>query len=93
MNGLEEIKNPISCTFNKATGVKKYEYTEAQVNAIEKELKDKEKKDKALEIFKEKLVDIDLFFYCANRSMYNNRVNIGKQLTYEEYDLLKEVLL
>lgn len=38
MNGLEEIKNPISCTFNKTTGVKKYEYTEAQVNAIEKEL-------------------------------------------------------
>ena len=51
------------------------------------------KKDKAFDIIKEKLVDIDLFSYCANKSMYNNRVNVGKQLTDEEYDLLKEVLL
>lgn len=50
------------------------------------------KKAKALEIIKEKRVSVDLFFYCANRAMYNNRVNTERQLTQEEYDLLKEVL-
>lgn len=55
MNGLEEIRNPVSCTFNKTTGVKKYEYTETQVNAIEKELRDQRKK---LTIISEILVDI-----------------------------------
>lgn len=53
MNGLEEIKNPISCTFNKTTGVKKYEYTETQVNAIEKELEEKVKQDIIINAIKE----------------------------------------
>lgn len=53
MNGLEEIRNPVSCTFNKTTGVKKYEYTETQVNAIEKELEEKAEQDVIINVIKE----------------------------------------
>lgn len=93
MNGLEEIKNPISCTFNKTTGVKKYEYTETQVNAIEKELKDKEKKDKALEIIKDKRVQVGDLLYSSCLEAYNGGRDKVYRLFQEEYDLLREVLL
>ena len=56
-----------------------------------------EKSLKALEIIKEKKVDIDLLFYCFtfpnnNYKTYNEN-NERKWLKREEYDLLKEVLL
>lgn len=57
-----------------------------------------EKELKALEIIiKEKRVDIDLLLMADNVKEYNKYchkyINIETQLTKEEYDLLKEVLL
>lgn len=65
-------------------------------NIIEKELE-------ALEIIKEKRVDVDLLMDCSPYDgyrhttgliEYNNSTTITqKELTQEEYDILKEVLL
>ena len=64
---------------------------EKHFNTIEKELK-------ALEIIKEKKVNIFTFYECCswhNPSNYNDSIGcpINYELTQEEYDLLKEVLL
>lgn len=49
---------------------------------------------KALEIVKEKRVDVQVLHYSIDRFEYNKRLVYGeKSLTEEEYDLLKEVLL
>jgi len=60
----------------------------------------REKKLKALEIIKEKRVDITTLFDCLNAEEYNRWVPVRShysypplELTQEEYDLLKEVLL
>lgn len=48
----------------------------------------------ALEIIKEKGLDIREFRYAFSLYEYNICKNIGcKELTQEEYDILKEVLL
>lgn len=48
---------------------------------------------KALEIIKTKEIDIRLFNDCPSLDEYNNWASDESQLTKEEYDLLKEVLL
>lgn len=63
---------------------------------VEKELKDGEKNKKALEIIKEKVLDIQTLIRTNNAVEYNSYVVKGygeKDLTQEEYELLKEVLL
>ena len=56
-----------------------------ETNIIEKELK-------ALEIIKEKRVDIGWLIRSKNCSKYNLGVGESQALKKEEYDLLKEVL-
>lgn len=48
---------------------------------------------KALEIIKEKDVDVGWFIISENHSIYNLVIDKGKTLKKKEYDLLKEVLL
>lgn len=52
-----------------------------------------QKKLKALEIIKEKEVNVYLLNCCNNLYEYNNWASDEEQLTKEEYELLKEVLL
>ena len=53
-----------------------------------------EKSLKALEIIKEKGVNVGLLSRCANAERYNKGMCYeSRYLTQEEYDLLKEVLL
>ena len=49
---------------------------------------------KALEIIKEKRVDVALLFYVSNADMYNKAKQFYNhhKLTQEEFELLKEVL-
>ena len=51
------------------------------------------KVNKALEIIKEKIVDYWLLTLCNSREEYNSDEPLYRQLTQEEYDLLKEILL
>ena len=49
---------------------------------------------KALEIIKEKEVNVGLLSRCANAERYNRGMCYeSRYLTQEEYDILKEVLL
>ena len=52
-----------------------------------------QKKIKALEIIKEKEVDVFIFLHSGDLETYNDIVEDNRKLTQEEYDLLKEVLL
>ena len=52
-----------------------------------------EKQLKALEIIKEKSVDVPLLVNCSILEFYNLFARSKKELTQEEYVLLKEVLL
>lgn len=53
-----------------------------------------EKKLKALEIIKEKRVNVGLLLRCATVERYNKGICYEpRHLTKEEYNLLKEVLL
>ena len=55
---------------------------------------DLERKLKALEIIKEKRVNVDLFYYSKNLEDYNRNITTNNRLlTQTEFDLLKEVLL
>lgn len=83
--GLEEIRNPISCTLESG-GARKYEYRAEQVLAIEKELQ-------AFEILKSKQVDIELFMDCDKWEEYVLRCENHADMSKPVYDLLKEVLL
>lgn len=87
IKGLEEIRNPVGCEFSVLR--KKYVYSEEQVNIIEKELK-------ALDIIKEKQIDVLYLVTSNNLTQYNKHVSFVHNewcLTQEEYDSLKEVLL
>ena len=55
------------------------------LNIIEKELK-------ALEIIKEKEVNVFIFLHSGDLETYNDMVEDNRKLTQEEFDLLKEVL-
>lgn len=70
-------------------------FFEELLDIIEKDLK-------ALEIIKEKRINVRAFLKCCHRedglTIYNNQCDDrqekeSKELTQEEYDLLKEVLL
>lgn len=63
-------------------------YILENINAIEKELK-------ALEIIKDKFVNVTIFMGCDSLEEYNKHpLTMRKgRLTQEEYELLKEVLL
>lgn len=52
-----------------------------------------EKSLKALEIIKEKEVNVFIFLHSGCLESYNDMVEVNRKLTEEEYDLLKEVLL
>lgn len=56
-------------------------------------LKKAENKLKALEIIKEKEVNVFIFLHSGDLETYNDIVEDNRKLTQEEYDLLKEVLL
>ena len=51
-----------------------------------------EKAIKALEIIKEKEVNIHIFRHCSDLATYNDMTEENQKLTQQEYDLLKEVL-
>lgn len=61
-------------------------FEEGDFDIVDKELK-------ALEIIKEKQINIDLFNDTPNIDEYNYWCSDRAILTKEEYDLLKEVLL
>ena len=102
--GLEELRNPYCASYNK-DGEVKYYYTKEQYKTIEKELKERKQllkenlvlsiKEKALEIIKEKKVNVGDFVRCKSVEDYNEYCCYGKEetLTQKEYDLLIEVLL
>lgn len=48
---------------------------------------------KALEIIKEKEVDVFIFLHSGDLQTYNDIVEDNRKLTQEEYGLLKEVVL
>lgn len=52
-----------------------------------------QKKIKALEIIKEKEVDVFIFLHSGDLETYNDIVEDNRKLTQEEYYLLKEILL
>lgn len=57
------------------------------------QIKQSQKKLKALEIIKEKNVSIVWLKWCPDRAEYNDLASKEEQLTQDEYNLLKEVLL
>lgn len=52
-----------------------------------------EKSLKALEIIKEKQVNVFIFLHSGDLETYNDMVEVNRKLTQKEYDLLKEGLL
>lgn len=74
------------------TALKEYEGAKSHIEALHKERIDNELKLKALEIIVKKNVNINYLQTCRFED-YNNLVEIEEQLTQEEYDLLKKVLL
>lgn len=73
-----------------------------EIATVEKEVTDAEKNKKALEIIKEKRVDVCYFMNCRTLEEYNDDVLASyaydqvdaeqRMLTQEEYNLLKEIL-
>ncbi len=47
----------------------------------------------ALDIIKEKQVNVFIFLHSGDLETYNDMVEYNRKLTQKEYDLLKEVLL
>ena len=62
-----------------------WEKLKDSLDIIEKELK-------ALEIIKEKEVNIFIFLHSGDLETYNDMVEDNRMLIQEEYELLKEVL-
>ena len=85
LEALEELKQDLTpMHFSRIEKLDRY-------NVIEKELK-------ALEIIKEKKVNVDYLDECIRTevyplSTYNDMVEDNRKLSQEEYDLLKKVLL
>ena len=65
---------------------------EDDYNTIKQALETKSKKELAFDVIKEKDVDIQRLVKCINLTAYNNGLPKKRQLTREEFDLLKEVL-
>ena len=84
-----------------ATALKDYEMEhtlrirlENAIYELLREKQENEKKLKALEIIKEKGVNVGLLSRCSNAERYNKGMCYEpRYLTQEEYGLLKEVLL
>ena len=77
-------------------GLKALEILESLVaiyGKFEFDFTDIEKELKALEIIKEKEVNIYKIRICDSLDEYNKLKSTGRELTQEEYELLKEVLL
>ena len=77
------------------TALKEYEGAKNHIEALNKERIENSIKLKALEIIKEKRVDVDYLIESVSLEEYNKHIQYcyGSLLTQEEYDLLKEVLL
>ena len=88
LKALETIKEITSSReqgFN--TKLKNDVYYQKELNIIEKSLK-------ALEIIKEKMVDIHALKYACDLESYNiHKWSDCKKLTQDEYKLIKEILL
>ena len=95
LKNYEELTNKPIILYGRTHG-----YTQALIDTIRKNYKEvkitnleDEKKLKALEIIKNKNVSICWLKACKDRAEYNDLVDKEEQLTKEEYDVLKEVLL
>lgn len=78
------------------TALKDYENLQLKHRSMQDAVLDDFKKLKALEIIKEKSVDVfqlQIAIKLTNLNEYNERHTKCLQLTQEEYDLLREVLL
>ena len=86
LNALKEIREDIelriraTCDWVKGVG-----HLEPHFSIVEKSLR-------ALQIIKEKIVDIPYLNKANDLDDYNTAHRINDELTQEEYDLLKEVL-
>lgn len=80
--GLEALKVLV---MSSTTIFNTKEQIDESINAIKKELK-------ALEIIRNKRVNVRTFLQCENVEQYN-RASFSDDLSQEQYDLLKEVLL
>lgn len=58
-----------------------------------REKQENDKKLKAVEIIKEKEVNVFIFLHSGDLETYNDMVEDNRKLIQEEYELLKEVLL
>lgn len=76
---------------NVENALKEYEGAKKHIEALHKERVENSLKLKALEIIKEKMVDLTLLEISQRIDYYNTFVSYEK-LTQGEYDLLKEVL-
>lgn len=82
-NNRNFYEQPIVITYQQAIQI------ENECLALEQE---NEKLKKALFITYMKTVDLELLKDCFELKDYNNRVNFFKELTQQEYELLKEVI-
>ena len=83
LEALEKIKEYLT-RYNDTDDIRGIDY-ENEVNVLEKSLK-------ALEIIKNKKIDVVLFNDCPDLDEYNEWASDKSQLNKEQYDLLKEVL-
>ena len=94
MNGLEALEK----MYNRGRMDLHYVKCNECFNIVASELREGEKYKKALEILKEKTVDLGSLLYYVRSSnhplaFYNmGMANENKKLTKDEFDLLKEVL-
>ena len=75
------------------TALKEYEGAKNHIKALNEERIENSLKLKALEIIKEKRVNVQALFYSSSCEDYNKHYTHYEDLTQEEYNLLKEVLL
>lgn len=103
MEAYEKVDN--TCCLNSLKyGIDVYDHSDCIsaeemvecLEVIEEAIEVAEWTTKALDIIKEKRVDIDLFLMSDNAEDYNKYcpkyINVKTQLTQEEYDFLKEIL-
>ena len=83
--GLEALERIKSHNYNKCS-------KKECIATIEKELQEKEKTDKALEIINKKNVNIYKIKICDNVEEYNKLRNTGKELTTQEFELMKGIM-
>ena len=81
LEALEELKE--SCKTHMGTMV--YILQEDKFETIEEELK-------ALEIIKNKEVNVFIFLHSGDLETYNDMVEDNRKLTQEEYDLIRSMI-